>query len=320
MHDAFLKEWLRINTDRSCYGSTGSRLLTGNSQYIEELEYQIAAFHGYQAAALFHCGYMANVGLVSILGKPHDTLLFDAHIHASTRNGYRHSKTTSFAFRHNDLEHLESRLKRSTGTCFICIESVYSTDGSLAPLSEICSLAKQYHAHVIVDEAHAIGVYGPSGKGLVAAHNLSSDVFALVVTCGKALGTQGAFVLGSNTLKQAIINFSNPFIYTTAPSFYSLAAISCSYQLFPAMEYERHQIQKLIHRFQTLSPQASYTHIQPIFIQGNDAVKTRARELQKQGYDVRALTSPTVGQGRESLRICLHAYNTEQEIEELLTR
>jgi 8-amino-7-oxononanoate synthase len=282
-------------------GSTGSRLLTGNSRYAEKLEDSIAAFHGFEAGLLFNCGYMANVGLLSTVASHMDCIFFDAHIHASTRDGITLSKAHSYPFRHNDSVHLENRLKNTKANRkFICIESVYSGDGSRAPLSEIYRLAKEYDAHLIVDEAHAVGICGHQGRGL------SSNVFSKTVTFGKALGTHGAIVLGSHTLKQALINFATPFIYTTALPFYSLAAIKCSYDLFPGMDRERNHIQKL-----------APSHIQSIPVKGAIAAKALAQKIRESGFDVRALLSPTVQRGKEVLRICLHAFNTENELKAL---
>jgi 8-amino-7-oxononanoate synthase len=179
-------------------GSTGSRLLTGNSTYVETLEKRIAAFHGYEAGLIFGCGYMANIGLLSAFGGA--SFIFDAEVHASIRSGIRLSRSPAYPFRHNDLDHLEERLKKNRPS-FVCIESIFSTDGSCAPLAEICCLARKYQACVIVDEAHAVGVLGPEGRGLVAQANLQKEVLAQIVTFGKALGVYGAIVLGSQELK-----------------------------------------------------------------------------------------------------------------------
>lgn len=286
-------------------GSTGSRLLNGNSIYAVELEDRISQFHGYEAGLLFNCGYMANVGLLSILAG---TILFDAQVHASTRDGIALSHAKAFPFRHNDLEHLERRLQSCAGERFICVESIYSTDGSIAPLSEICHLAKQYGAEVIVDEAHATGVMGPQGRGLVAEYGLVKEVFAQVVTFGKGLGAYGAIVLGKDTLKASLINFATSFIYTTAPPIQVLAAIKCSYDLFPTMEKERAHLKRLI------QISGSKSHILSVPIPGNAEVKKAAQTFMEHGFDVRPLLSPTVQRGQEALRICLHSFNTEKEL------
>lgn len=302
------------------YGSTGSRLLTGNTTYAQHLEDTIAAFHGYEAGLIFNCGYMANVGLLSAVMDAADTVFFDIDIHASIRDGICLSRASGYAFRHNDVSHLEKRLMKSSPAKnrFICIESIYSTDGTKAPLQEICRLAEKYAAHLIVDEAHAVGVCGPCGRGLLAELDLTSKVFAQVSTFGKALGVHGAIVLGSHTLKQALINFANSYIYTTALPLHSLAAIKCSYDLLPKLDTERNQLSKLIQIFRENVSDASETHIQSIQIQGNENAKQAAIHLLEKGYDIRALLSPTIQRGKEVLRISLHAYNTEIELKTLL--
>lgn len=309
---------LFLKTDE--LGSTGSRLLTGNSEYAQNLESTIATYHGYEAGVLFNCGYMANVGLLPSIMDNKDSVFFDSSIHTSMRDGMRLSGAKAFSFRHQDVEHLEKRLKKSliSRNRFICIQSIYSTDGSKSPLKEICQIAKKYGAQLIVDEAHAVGVYGPNGRGLISEQNLCSEVFALVITFGKALGTHGAMVLGNHTLKQALINFAHSYIYTTALPFYSLAAIQSAYELLPSLESERKQLNQLVQLFQKTQANASETHIQPIFIEGNENAKHLSQTLSYQGYDVRALLSPTVQKGKEILRLCLHAFNQKEDLRNLL--
>jgi 8-amino-7-oxononanoate synthase len=317
---AVFQEWEKHPSPFNGLGSTGSRLLTGNSAYAEALEKKMAHFHGFETGLIFNCGYMANVGLLSAITSQKSIIFFDVAIHASMHDGIRLSRAKAFPFRHNDLHSLENRLKHGPDEedRFICIESIYSTDGSIAPLVEISHLAKKYGAHLIVDEAHAVGVYGPAGRGLTAHYNLTKDVFAQVTTFGKALGTHGAVVLGNQTLKQALINFATPYIYTTALPFHTLAAIQCSYDFFPKMTFERDQLQKHIQLFRSVYPHSSLTHIQSLKIKGNEAAKNLAQTAFKQGLDIRPLLSPTVKRGQESLRICLHAFNTESELTQLL--
>lgn len=308
------QEWEMHLSDLNGLGSTGSRLLTGNSSYAQKLEEKIAKFHGYEAGLLFSCGYMANVGLLTAVANQDSVIFYDAAVHASTHDGIRLSRAKAFPFRHNDIEHLENRLKSclSGGDRFICIESIYSTDGTVAPLNEISELARDYEAHLIVDEAHAVGACGSNGRGL------ATDVFAQVATFGKAVGVYGAIVLGSHALKQTLINFATSYIYTTALPFQTLAAIKCSYDLFPEMDQERDHLQKLIQAFRASFSSFSMSHIQSVPIVGNEAVKRTAEAIVEQGFDVRPLMSPTVRRGHEVLRICLHAYNKEDELAELI--
>lgn len=317
--DSVVQEWRESGKTQPRFGSTGSRLLTGNSPYAQNLESQIARFHGYEAGLLCGCGYMANLGLLSAIAQETDAILFDRNIHASMHDGIRLSRAKSMPFRHNDLDQLENRLKNCTarGRRFICIESIYSTDGSKADLIGISHLAKRYAAHLIVDEAHAVGICGPDGRGLAAAENLTLDVFAQITTFGKALGAYGAIILGSELLKQFLLNCAKPCIYTTALPFTALAAIKCSYALFPHLETERIHLNSLIKLF-TNPLGTSDTPIQSIKIRGNHHARAAANKLQAKGFNVRALLSPTVRKGDELLRICLHAFNSEKETLQLL--
>ncbi|MFA6946589.1 MAG: pyridoxal phosphate-dependent aminotransferase family protein, partial [Pedobacter sp.] len=188
-------------------GSTGSRLLAGNDSFTEDLEQEIAVFHDAESALLYNSGYDANIGLFASLPQRGDTIISDEFIHASIIDGIRLSHATRFVFKHNDLTGLEQKLKLSKGRKFIAVESVYSMDGDEAPLKEITKLAKQYHAALIVDEAHATGIFGEYGRGLVHELGLCGDVFARVITFGKGLGTHGAVILGSSQLRPYLINF-----------------------------------------------------------------------------------------------------------------
>lgn len=315
-----LLEWNKYKGSLNGFGATGSRLLTGHTDYAEALELQLAAFHGYEAATLFSCGYMANLGLLSAVATPKDVIFYDAHLHASSHDGMRLSQAKVFPFRHNQPGHLEQRLKNisSFGKRFICIESIYSTDGSVAPLKDIAWLAQKYDALLIVDEAHAVGIRGTNGRGLVAEYQLMPMLFAQVTTFGKALGIQGATVLGSSTLKQLMANFARSFIYTTALPLISMAAIKSSYSLLPTLDLERQLLRDRIDQFKKSFADASDTPIQAVKIRGNAAVKAVSHELAQRGYDVRALMSPTVQKNQECLRICLHAYNTEAQVSALL--
>lgn len=304
------QEWSRVPGPFNGLGSTGSRLLTGNCAYVEMTEEKIAHFHGYRAGVLFNCGYMANLGLLTSLGQSNALFLYDSAIHASMHDGIRLSRATAYPFRHQNVDHLEARLRniRTRDICYICIESIYSTSGAKAPIRDICQLANHYGARVIVDEAHATGIYGAEGRGVVAEQDVTKSIFAQVVTFGKALGVHGAIVLGSQFLKEHLINFARSFIYSTALPFHAIAAIRCSYELFPKREQQRQHLQRLSHLFQ------KGTHIQSIPVPGAEAAKRFSHHLAAKGFDVRALTSPTVRQGHEVLRICLHSTNSEQEV------
>lgn len=304
------------------HGATGSRLLAGNYALIEETEKQLAQFHQAAAGLIYNSGYDANLGLLSCVPQRGDTIIYDYLSHASLRDGIRLSFATSYSFKHNDLADLEKRLQVATGTIFVVTESVFSMDGDTAPLTAISALCEQYGAHLIVDEAHATGVIGEQGEGLVQQLNLQQKCFARIHTFGKAVGCHGAIVLGSEALRNYCINFSRSFIYSTAIPESSVAAIKCAYVLFPVMHSERAHLQQLIDYFQQANTRyeklVSHTPIQIVIIPGNDQVKQVAGALQAAGLDVRPILYPTVPAGKERLRIVLHAFNTMDEVKKLV--
>lgn len=304
-------------------GSTGSRLLSGNLNYTENLEKEIAAHHQYEAGLLFNSGYDANLGLLSSLAQRGDTIILDELIHASVIDGARLSYANRYSFKHNDPNNLEDKLKHAKGNCYVVVESVYSMDGDSPPLQALLNITEKYGAHLIVDEAHAVGLYP---AGLVAELGLQNRIFASVVTFGKALGCHGAIVLGSNLLREYLINFARPFIYTTAPSFHQLAAINMAYKLLSNSAEEITHLKRNIDSFKdlfytnnTFPLLKSDSAIQCIVLKSNDRARKLAGFLQDMGLDARAILSPTVAAEAERIRICLHAYNTTNDIIKLTT-
>ncbi len=179
------------------WGATGSRLISGHSLLAEQLELFLAQFHQTEAALLFNSGYQANLGLLSCLSTRHDTIVYDQLIHASLRDGIQLSPAKAFNFAHNDIEDLTRKLQRAKGQKIVVIESIYSMDGDEAPIADILSVCEQYDAQLIVDEAHATGVFGPAGEGVVVARGLQDKVWVRIHTFGKAVGAHGAVVVGS---------------------------------------------------------------------------------------------------------------------------
>lgn len=310
------------NGQEKLYGSTGSRLISGNYPLIEETEKMLAEFHDAPAALMFNSGYDANIGLLGCIPQRNDTVLYDQLSHASIRDGIRLSHAFAFSFEHNDMDDLERLLQLATGNVFVVTESVFSMDGDVAPLDEIADLCSNYNAMLIVDEAHATGVIGKRGEGLTQHLGLQNNGFARVHTFGKALGCHGSAVVGSTSLKNFLINFSRPFIYTTGMPASAVQAIKQSYAIFPGMEKERAHLFNLVKRFRdntvTLRLCKSVTPIQGVIIPGNDEVKSAAHLLQEKNLDVRPILYPTVARGRERLRIVLHSFNTEAEIDQLI--
>jgi 8-amino-7-oxononanoate synthase len=297
-------------------GATGARLMTGNHRYVEQLEHEIACYHGCEAALIVGSGYLANIALLSALGSSQTLFIHDLDVHASMYDGMRLGRARCVPFRHQDMEHLERRLRSCSGYMqrFVIVESLYSMSGCLAPLDEMISLCARYGAQLIVDEAHAVGVYGPCGRGLADG----KQPFARIVTFGKALGCYGAAILGTHLLKQYLINFARPFIYSTALPFPLLAAVRSAYRLLPGLDQERKQLRKLVEIWQSEMPVASPSHIQYVPVSGNDNARALMQRCVTRGFDVRAILSPTVRRGQECLRVCLHAFNTEQQLRELV--
>jgi len=305
-------------------GATGSRLLSGNYAEAEELEIFLADFHRAEAALLFNSGYVANSGFFSAVPQRHDTILYDEASHASIKEGIRLSFANAWSFRHNSPEDLEPKLKRATGTVYVAVEALYSMHGDLAPLEELVSLCRKYGAYLVVDEAHSNGIYGKKGEGMVAELGLEEQVFARILTFGKALGAHGAIVAGSSALREFLINFSRPFIYTTALPLHSIITLKHAYKLLPEMQAEREALKTLsVYLKKVLGEAGNFTLNSgetPIHALGGinpEKLTELAQALQKEGYDVRPIFSPTVPEGQECLRIITHAYNTTAEIEGL---
>ena len=306
-------------------GSTGSRLITGNVDYTESVEHSIAQFHKAEAGLIFNSGYDANLGVFGSLPQRGDTVIYDELIHASIRDGLRLSLADSFSFKHNDLNDLSFKIGNAKGEIFVAVESVYSMDGDIAPLTEIASVCENKNACLIVDEAHATGVFGEKGVGLVVALNLEDKVYARVHTFGKAVGVHGAIVVGSNVLRNYLINFARSFIYTTALPLHSIASIKCAYDLLLISYNEINELRNLIQYFKLKSSKirgalflSDETPIQSLVLPGNNLVKEISTYIRKGGYDVRAIMSPTVPKGKERIRICLHSFNTKSQIDELI--
>lgn len=314
-----------LSVDGHATGSTGSRLLSGNSIHTEALEEVIASFHKAGAALLFNSGYDANIGLLASVTSRNTSILSDELCHASIIDGIRLSQCNhKYKFNHNNLADLESKLQRSTasGTVFVVVESVYSMDGDLAPLTKIVTLCEQYDAQLVVDEAHATGVFGAHGEGLVCALGLQDKVFARVHTFGKALGCHGAAVIGSPLLKQYLLNFARSFIYTTALPGHSVQAIHCAYQHLSGHNFSNSSLHELISYFrQKIAASGipgwkdSTSSIQALVAGSNELSRAYATKLQQAGLQVNPILHPTVPLGEERLRVCLHTYNTKEQID-----
>lgn len=309
-------------------GATGSRLLSGNHQLYTATEDFIARFHQSESALIFNSGYDANVGFFSSVPQRGDLILYDELCHASIRDGIQLSKAKAYKFNHNDFEDLEQLIQRNPNTTlYIVTETVFSMDGDCPNLEELVSVSNKYNCYLVVDEAHALGVFGERGEGLVQMLGLQDQIFARIMTFGKGLGCHGAAIIGSLELKSYLVNFARSFIYTTGLSPHSVAAILVGYEhlekdLFPILKLKENIVFFNQHKnMLSLKPLfvRSKSAIQSAIIPGNEKVKSIANQLHQKGFDVKAILSPTVPEGQERLRFCIHSYNSTEEICEVLT-
>lgn len=300
---------LEISTENKG-GSTGSRLISGNSTEAENCESFLAEWFKTEAALVFNSGYDANLGFFSSILQKGDTVLYDEKIHASVRDGIRLSFADSFSFRHNDTEDLKKKIQKAGKTVYVAVESLYSMDGDMAPLGEIMALCTESGANLIVDEAHACGVFGEHGRGIIDNLSNPSDVFARIITFGKAYGYHGAAVLGSKELKKYLINFARPFIYTTALPRESYVQIQARVGHESIPERQRN-LQQNIANFRNQFEEGSFisevnSPIQVMRIGNVDETKKKAKEFLNKGWAVKAIFSPTVSRGEEGIRFCIH--------------
>ena len=316
-HDYLIESNLKNN------GATGSRLLSGNHKLYLETEDCIAQFHQSEAALIFNSGYDANVGFFSAVPQRNDIILYDELCHASIRDGILLSNAKAYKFNHNDFEDLEKIIVRNpNATLYIVTESVFSMDGDCPNMEELVALSDKYNCFLVIDEAHALGVFGENGEGLVQMLGLENHIFARIMTFGKGLGCHGAAILGSEELKSYLVNFARSFIYTTGLSPHAVAAILVAYQSLGSDKKSIHELkQNIIYFNQQLVLMGlkqlfvrSKSAIQSAIIPGNENVKSIAVELQKNGFDVKPILSPTVPEGQERLRFCLHSFNSKEEI------
>jgi 8-amino-7-oxononanoate synthase len=301
-----------------------------DSRFI--LENHIAEFHQTESALIFNSAYEANVCFFSSVPQKGNLILYDELCHVSIRDGIQHSTAKSYKFQHNDFEDLERliqnrRPKNQDPTAiYIVTESVFSMDGDTPNLEELIQLSGKHKCHLVIDEAHALGVFGQKGEGLVQLLGLQDQIFARILNFNEGLGCQGAAIIGSQELKDSLTNFAQSFTDTKAHSPDSAARILVAYQL---LELEKLTIERLRENSIHFNQQKYLLGLKPMFVQsksaiqsaiipGNQNLKSIASQLQDKGFDVKAILSPTVPEGQERLRFCLHSFNSKDEISELL--
>ncbi|WP_434339165.1 8-amino-7-oxononanoate synthase [Motilimonas cestriensis] len=306
-------------------GSGASALVTGYSQAHADLEAKLKSWLGVDAVALFNSGYSANQAILKLLLSKDDLLLQDKLNHASLMEAGSFLPCPMMRFRHNDMAHLTSLLTKSGQNKLIVSEGVFSMDGDSAPITELLQLRNQSQAWLMLDDAHGIGVCGPDGTGSAAAAGLkNSELDIYMATFGKALGVGGAMIAGSQSLIDYIINFSKPYIYTTAMPPAQAVAISKAVDLVETQSWRQQQLQDNIHYFKQLAGQyqlplmASNSAIQPVVIGDSQQALDVANALRQQGFYCSAMRPPTVAKGTARLRITLTTAHQQQDIADLL--
>lgn len=302
-------------------GSGGSRLLRGNHEAHERLEAEAAVFFGAESALFFPTGYAANAALLSTLPQRGDLIVHDALIHASTHEGMRLGRAEAREARHNDADAFDDviaawRRDGGTGRAWIAVESLYSMDGDRAPLDALAEVADRHEAVLVVDEAHATGVFGPGGRGLAAGLAGRENLITLH-TCGKALGCEGALLCGPRVARDFLVNRGRAFIFSTAPSPLIAAAVGAALKLIAEPE-RRERLHARIAQAETLlapiGVEPTGSQILPLVIGEDARTMAMAGDLQRLGFDVRGIRPPTVPAGTSRLRISLTLNVTGEDI------
>jgi 8-amino-7-oxononanoate synthase len=303
-------------------GAGGSRLLRGNAAEHEALETRAAAFFGAERALFFGGGYVANYALLSTLPQSEDLLVLDALAHASAREGARAGRAQCTRAAHNDADAFEDAVRGwrdggGRGRVWLAVESLYSMDGDRAPLDELVAVAERHDAMLLIDEAHATGVYGPDGRGLAASLEGRDNVITLH-TCGKALGGAGALICAPRVLCEFMLNRCRPFIYATAPS--PLMAVA-ALEALDILEEEPERRHRLAHLISVAGRAAlasgavpTGSQILPVIVGDDRAAVALAARLQRRGFDVRAVRPPTVPEGTARLRVSITLNVDEQAV------
>ena len=307
-------------------GSGAAHLVYGHSQYHHQLEQALAAFTGRERVLLFSTGYMANLGIISALTQRNDTIYQDRLNHASLIDAGLLSRAKVKRYRHNDVEQLEQLLQQDNSRRkFVVVDGVFSMDGDIAPLSDLAALCQQYQAQLMVDDAHGFGVLGEHGGGCAEHCSLTPNELPILMgTLGKAFGTFGAFVAGSEALIETLNQFARPYIYTTALPPAVAAATIESLSLLQADTWRREKLRQNITLFRHRATElglplmASSTAIQPLVLGDDKIVLQLAQQLREQCILVGAIRPPTVPEGTSRLRITLSANHELQDIERLL--
>jgi len=296
-------------------GSTGSRLLRGHRETLADVERQFAIFKGTKRSLYFSSGYLANIAVLTTFPEEGDIVYSDERNHASLIDGIRLSRAKCVIFPHNDVDTLAKLADEENrkGQAFVVVESLFSMDGDIAPLSNYADFCRKSGAVLVVDEAHAVGLYGKDGSGLIKATGVNDDVMFSINTAGKALGVAGAFVAGSELTIEYLIQCARPFIFSTAPPPAIAAALKASLTIVANEPNRRERVQTLSKYLRNKLVAAGFdiplgnSQIISLVVGENHVATMLARELQKKGFDVRAIRPPSVPEGTARLRISVNA-------------
>lgn len=323
-----IKQAFKQAIDKEGVGSGAAHLLTGHSQYHQQLEEALAEFTGQQRVLLFSTGYMANLGVIDGLMQRGDAVIQDKWNHASLLDGGRLTDAEQYRFPHADMALLHKRLHHTLTAKhrLIVSDGVFSMDGDLAPLPEIMALARQHRAAVLIDDAHGFGVIGKGGRGTVSHFDIATDEAPIVVgTLGKAIGTGGAFVAADEVVIETLIQQARSYVYTTAQPPAVAAATIASLKLVEQEGWRREHLQQLIQQFRQgaeqlgLNLMSSMTPIQPVVIGDDKKALAVGKQLEQKGILVGVIRPPTVPKNTARLRITLSAAHSEQDVAKLLS-
>ncbi len=303
-------------------GAGGSRLLRGHHEAHERLETFAAEFFSAERALFFNSGFDANLALFGTLPSRHDAVVFDEAIHASAKEGMHAAPAKRYRARHNEAQSFEDEIKRArrqgAKQIFIAVESVYSMDGDLAPLTALDEIARRHEATLVVDEAHATGAFGASGRG--AGEGLHGAHWISLHTCGKALGVAGGLVCAGAETIDLLINSARPFIYSTALPPFIAAMVQRSLRLIdeePSRRKRLNALAPIAHRALNGNIPFAGSQIVPVILGKDEDTLRVAAAVREAGFDVRAIRPPTVPEGTARLRVSIHATHGEDEIAEL---
>jgi 8-amino-7-oxononanoate synthase len=326
-HPIVAERLIEAVTREGC-GSTGSRLLRGERACFESVEQCFARFKGTERALLFSSGYLANVAVLTALPEASDVIFSDERNHASLIDGTRLSRARTTIFPHNDVASLADMLTRNehrSGISFIVVESLFSMDGDEAPLSAYADLCRARGAVLIVDEAHAVGVYGARGSGLIEASGIAQDVCVSTNAAGKALGVAGAFVAGPSWAIEYLIQRARPFVFSTAPPPAVAAALEGSLAVIEGEPWRRENLRARASYLNAalaaagIPVRAGSSHIIPIVLGDNERAVAVSRLVRDRGFDVRAIRPPSVPAGTARLRVSVNAGLSEASLDRFVS-